>query len=116
MFDQIETHLTGPADATFHKTEIESRITAHQAAEKHAARERMVRFGEVANVIVGKIVDRRTVHPAAAARVLRDRDTELDAALPDRFVIIGAVESDRVDVPSGFLPVDPLGCAWNRTL
>jgi len=48
--------------------------------------------------------------------MLRDGDTELDAPLPNRFVVVRAVESDRIDVPSGLLPIDPLGCAWNLTL
>src|SRR5690242_2334841 len=84
VLDQVETHLTGPADATFHEAEVERGITAHETAEKHATREGMIRFGEVADEIVGKIIDRRAIHPATAASVLRARDAEFYAPLPHR--------------------------------
>ena len=57
----------------------------------------MVRFGEVADVVVGEVADGSAILPAAAARVLGHGHAEIDAALPERLVIIGAVEGDGID-------------------
>jgi len=48
--------------------------------------------------------------------VLGHRHAELDAALPQRLIVIGAVESDRITIPGGLLPIDSFRCAWNRPL
>src|SRR5262244_761248 len=105
MFNQVEAHLAGPADAAFHEAKIESRVAVHEAAEKNATREGVVRFGEVADVIVGEVSYRRAILPAAAARVLGHGHAELDAALPERVVVIGAVEGDGIAVPGRLLPI-----------
>src|SRR4026207_395398 len=68
VFDHIEAHLTGPAHAAFHEAEVEAGIAAHETAEENAARKRMVRFGEVADVVVGKVGDGGAVLPTAPAR------------------------------------------------
>src|SRR5687767_15894324 len=105
VFDHVETHLAGPTHAALHETEVEARIAPHQTAEENSPRKRVVRFGEVADVVVGKVGDRGTVLPAAAARMLSHGDAELDAPAPERLVVIGTVERDGVAVPGGFLPV-----------
>ena len=67
VFDQVEAHLTGPAHAAFHEAEIEAWVTAHETAEENAAREGVVRFGEVADVVVSEVADRSAILPAPAA-------------------------------------------------
>src|SRR5690348_1879717 len=99
MFDQVEAHLAGPAHAAFHEPEVQGRVTVHETAEKNAACERVIGFGKVTDVIVCEVRDRGAIVPAAAPGVLGNRDAELDAALPYGFIIIRAVQRDRVDVP-----------------
>src|SRR5215471_9873979 len=116
MFNQVETHLAGPADAAFHEAKIESRIAVHQAAEKNTAGKHVVRLGEVADVIVGEVSDGGAILPAAAARVLGHGYAELNAPFPKRLVVIGAVEGDGVAVPGRFLPIDSLRRARDLSL
>src|ERR1044071_7887929 len=76
----------------------------------------MVRFGKVAYVIIGKVTGRRAIHPTAAARVLSHGHPELDTSLPDRLIIVRAVQGDRIAVPGGLLPIDTFRRARNRSL
>ena len=57
VLDQVGAHLTGPAHTAFHEAEIEARVAAYDAAEENASRERVVGFGEVADVVVGEVAD-----------------------------------------------------------
>ena len=78
------------------------------AAQEHAAREGVVRLGEVPHVVVGEVADRGPIGPARAARVLGHRDAELDAAPPERLVVVRAVERDVVAVPRRPARIDAL--------
>src|SRR5262249_9708946 len=114
VFDQIGAQLTGPADAAFHEAEIEARVAPHQTTEENPPREGVIRCGEVANVVVGKVADGTAVRPAATARVLSHGDTQVNTALPEWIIIEWAVEGDGIDVPRGFLRIDTFRCARNR--
>src|SRR5437763_1715985 len=63
----------------------------------------MVTLAEHADVVVDIAGDRPAVLPAERAGVEAGRDVELPALLPQRVVVVGAVEAVRV-VPQG-----PLG-------
>ncbi len=67
VFDQVEAHLTGPAHTAFHEAKIKAWITVHETAEENTTRESVVRFSEVADVVVSEVVDRRAILPAPAA-------------------------------------------------
>src|SRR6266545_5573828 len=67
VFDQVGAHLTGPAHTAFHESKIEAWVTVHETAEENTTRESVVRFSEVADVIVSEVVDRRAILPAPAA-------------------------------------------------
>src|SRR5438093_10234998 len=55
VFDQVETHLTSPAHAAFHEPEIEPWIASHETTEENAPREGVVRFGEMADMIIDEV-------------------------------------------------------------
>src|SRR5258706_1471891 len=114
VFDQIETHLTGPTDAAFHEAEIETREAVDETTEENPARERMVRFGEVTDVVVSKVADRGAILPATAARMLGHGYAEIDTALPDWIVVIRAVQRDGIDIPSGLPRIAALRRGWNQ--
>ena len=67
VFDQVGAQLTGPANAAFHEAKIEAWVTVHETAEENTTRESVVRFSEVADVVVSEVVDRRAILPAPAA-------------------------------------------------
>src|SRR4051812_24069966 len=114
VLDHVEVHLACPAHPAFHEAEIQARMTPDDSAQEHAAREGMVRLGEVPDMVVGEVADRGTILPAGAAGVLRHRDAELFAALPERLVVMRAVESDVVAVPRCFASVDALRGGGNH--
>ena len=116
MFDQVEAHLTGPAHAAFHEPEIEPWVASHETTQENAPREGVVRFGEVADVVVGEVADGGAIRPADAACVLGHGHAEVDAPLPQRLVVIGAVEGDGIAVPGGLLRIDSLRRARDRPL
>ena len=91
-------------------------MAAHHSSQEDAAREGVVRLGEVADMVVGEVADRGAVGPARAAGVMRDRDAQLLAALPERLVVVRTVERNVVAVPGGFLRVDACCCGGNRPL
>src|SRR5205807_8798536 len=74
------------------------------------------RLCEVSDVVVGKVADRPPIGPARATRVLGDRHAELDTPLPERLIVVRAVERDVVAVPGGPLRIAAFGRRWNRAL
>ena len=116
MLDQVEVQLARPAHAALHEAEIQARVAAHHSSQEDAAREGVVRLGEVADMVVGEVRDRRAVGPARAAGVMRHGDAQLLAALPERLVVVRTVERNIVAVPGGFLRVDACCCGGNRPL
>ena len=88
----------------------------HETAEENAAREGVVRFSEVADVVVSEVVD-RTSDPASAHCLSvgsPPRRARHNAA--KRLEVVGAVERDSITIPGGLLPIDSFRCAWNRSL
>src|SRR4030095_11043542 len=67
VFDPVEAHLTGPPHSAFHEAEIEAWVASHETTQENTPREGVVRFSEVADVVVGEVTDGGAVLPAATA-------------------------------------------------
>ena len=116
VLDHVEVHLARPAHPAFHEAEIETRMAAHHSAQENAAREGMIRLGEVSDMVVGEVADRGAILPARAAGMLCHGDAQLFAALPEKLVVVRAVQSDVVAVPRRLPRVDALRRGGNHTL
>src|SRR5689334_25406407 len=96
MLDQIAEQLSGPADAAFEEGEAQLGEAPGDAAEEDRLRNRMAGCGEMADMVVDEI-RRRVPQALAAGRAMEGRrDAELDAFLPDRVVVVLAVDSQHV--------------------
>src|SRR5215472_1937466 len=96
VLDQIGKELGGPADPAFEKGEIDIRETPRDPAQEQRLGDRMAGGGEMADMVEGEIARRVAQAKAAAAGVKGWRHLELAAFLPDRVVIVVAVEPDLV--------------------
>jgi len=87
-----------------------------ETAQENAPRKRVVRFGEVADVVISEIADGRAILPAAATRVLGHCHAEFDAPPPQRLVVIRTIEGDGIDLPSRIPRIAFVGRRGNRPL
>src|SRR5205807_4459926 len=96
MLDQIGEQLAAPADAAFEKPKMHVREAPRHAAEEQRLGHGMPGGGEMADVVVGEIARAIAQPQAAAAGVEGRRHLQLAAFLPDRVVIVVAVETELV--------------------
>ena len=77
--------------------------------------ERVVALREVPEVVPHEVGRQAAVRPPHRTAVAGDRDAEVDEALPDRVVVEGAVDSERVDVDASLGRVRlPFGVGLDR--
>ena len=96
MLDQIGEKLAAPADAAFEEAEAQIREAPRDAAEEQPLRHRVPGRREMADMVEGEIARVVAQSEAAAAGVEGRRDAEFAAFLPDRIVIVVAVEAELV--------------------
>src|SRR5262245_29650700 len=112
MLDQIGEELAAPSDAALEKPEIEVREPPRHAAAEQRLGHGVARGSEMPDMVVGEIAGGVAQAEAAAAGVEGRRDLQLAAFLPDRVVVVVAVEAELVIMcrEAGDFRVDPLGC------
>ena len=96
--DEIGDEVARPADAALQHGEAELRKAVRDAAEDERSCKGVAGICEVADVIVGEAPHRFSPLGAHAAGVRGDRDFQIDAALPERVVVVRALEPERVHV------------------
>ena len=94
--DEIGVERRRPRHAALEETEVEVGEAASDTTEEQRLGERVVALAEHADVVVHVARDGRPVLPAHGRRVERGCDAELPALLPDRVVVVRAVESEGV--------------------
>src|SRR6185503_3499024 len=96
MLHQVGEQLAAPADPAFEEPKAQIGEAPGHAAEEETLGDGVSGRREMADMVEGKV--RRVVaQPKAAAAGVEGRgDAELAASLPDRVVIIVAVEAELV--------------------
>ena len=97
MLDQIGEQLAAPADPAFEKAEAQIGEAPRHAAEEQGLGDGMAGGGEMADMVEGEVRRRIAQAEAAAAGVEGRRDLQLAAFLPDRVVIVLAVDAELVE-------------------
>src|SRR5262249_44157994 len=97
VLDQIAEQLAAPADATLEEGEAQVREAPGQPAEKQRLGDVVASVGEVADVVEREV--RRAVALAvrAASGMEGRRDAELAALLPERVVVVLAVDAELIE-------------------
>ena len=94
--DEVGVERRGPRHAALEEPEVEVGEPAGDATEEQRLGQRVVALAEHPDVVVHVARDRRPVLPAHGRRVEGRRDAELAALLPDRVVVVRAVETEGV--------------------
>src|SRR5213080_3811810 len=110
MLHQIAEQLRAPAATAFEEGEAQFREAPRHAAEEDALGGGMAGIGEMADMVVGEVGRRIAQRLIAAGAVEGRGDAELAARLPDRVVIVDAIDTehlvpDREAVAVGVLPL-----------
>ena len=95
--DDVGQHDDGPRRAALEEREVERRKAAGDAAHQHRLGVRVTGLREMADVVVHVRTGRAETDGLTTA-VYGDRDTEVDAALPHRVVVVRAVDAEDVVV------------------
>src|SRR5206468_220693 len=95
--DQLGIEAAGPGDPTFKEREAQAGETTGYAAEEGRFAHRLGGVGEVADVVVNEVRRRVATGITAALAVGHDRDLELGATLPERVVVMRAVDAEGID-------------------
>ena len=97
MLDQVAEQLAAPADAALEEREAQVGEAPGHAAEEQRLGDVVAGRGEVTDMVEGEV--RRAVALAigAAAGMEGRRDAELAAFLPQRVVIVFAVEAELIE-------------------
>src|SRR5262245_47162013 len=97
MLDQIAEELAAPADAAFEEGETQIGEAPGHAAEKQSLGDVMAGRGKMTDMVEGEV--RRAVALAigAATGMEGRRNAELAAFLPQRIVIVFAVEAELIE-------------------
>src|SRR5215469_11352401 len=96
MFDEIAEQLTAPPDAAFEERETQIREAPRHAAEEQRLGDIVAGCREVADMVEGEVRRAHALAVTAAAGVEGRGDAELAAFLPDRVVIVPAVDAELV--------------------
>ena len=94
--DEVAQQLHAPRDSTFEEREVQRGEAVRDPTEEHGLRERVPGGAEVPNVVEHVARRRRAQSVTLRARVHGDRDSEVDAARPQRVVVMVAVEREEV--------------------
>ena len=98
--DQVAVQAARPTYAAFQKGEAQPREAARHAVQKDGLADRLAGLGEMPDVVIDE-VRHRAAHPDARRRGMEARgNADLQALGPDRIVVVGAVDPQRV-VPDG---------------
>src|SRR5262249_10908815 len=97
MLDQVAEQLAAPADAALEKREAQIGEAPGHAAEEQRLGDVVAGRGEVADVIEGKVGRAVALAIGAAAGMEGRGDAELTALLPERVVVVLAVESELIE-------------------
>src|SRR5262249_27238515 len=97
VLDQVTEQLAAPADAALEEREAQIGEAPGHAAEEQRLGDVVAGRGEVTDVVEGEV--RRAVALAigAAAGMEGRRDAELAALLPERVVVVFAVEAELIE-------------------
>src|SRR5438067_10873838 len=100
MLHQIAEQLRAPADTAFEEGEAQFREAPGNAAEEDALGGGMAGIGEMADMVIGEVGRRIPQRLIAAGRMESRRDLDVAALLPDRVVVVDAVDAEHL-VPHG---------------
>ena len=95
--EQVGVELGRPGDATFQERQAQLGESPRHSSHDQRAADRLLRGGEVAEVVVDVVLRRHPAPPPVADAVERRHHAELDAARPQRVVVVEAVVAERVD-------------------
>src|SRR5262249_48704119 len=96
MLQQVAEQLRAPADPAFQEREAQLRETPGNAAEEDALGRGVAGIREMADMVVGEVGWAIAKRLIAAGRVEGRGDPELAAGLPDRVVIVDAVDAEHL--------------------
>ena len=119
MLDQVAEQLAAPAGPALEKGETQIGEAPGHAAEEQRLGDGVPGRGEMADMVEGEVRRRVALAVAAAAGVEGGRDLQLAAFLPERVVIVVAVDAELVEArakraTSGSRPWQPLATAGAR--
>ncbi len=95
--DEIAIQAASPSDSAFEEPELEFRKAPRHAGKEKSLAQPFAGRGEVADVVVHVVIDRRAKAQSLGARMKGRRDFQFDALGPYRVVIVSAVEAERVE-------------------
>src|SRR5262249_59853482 len=97
VLDQVTEQLAAPADAALEEREAQVGEAPGHAAEEQRLGDVVARRGEVTDVIEGEVGRTVALAVGAAAGMECRRDAELAALLPQRVIVVFAVESQLIE-------------------
>ncbi len=95
--EHVGVELRRPCHATFQEREVDAREPPGHPTHQQRPARRLLRGGEVAEVVVDVVRRGDAAAPAVADAVERGGDAELGAACPQRVVVVRAPVAERVD-------------------
>src|SRR5262249_61611352 len=112
MLHQVAEELAAPAHAALEKCETQIGEAPRHAAQEQRLRHGVAARGEMADVIEAEVRRAVALAVAAAAGMEGRRDAELPALLPQRVVVVLAVQPELVEALSqaADVGVHPRGC------
>ncbi len=93
MLDQVGEELAAPAHAAFEKCKMQIGEAPRHAAQEQALGDGVAGGGEMADMVEGEVGGRIAQTEAAAAGMEGGRDAEFAAFLPNRVVVVIAVDA-----------------------
>src|SRR5579885_243100 len=102
MLDQVAEQLAAPADAAFEEGEAQIGEAPGDTAEEQRLGDVVPGRSEMADMVAREVGRAHPLAIAAAAGVEGRGDAEFPAFLPDRVVVIVAVESELVEAERVF--------------
>ena len=97
MLDQVAEQLAAPADAAFEEGEAQIGEAPGHAAEEQRLGDVVAGRGEVTDMVEGEVGRAVALAIGAAAGMEGRRDAELAALLPQRVVVVFAVEAELIE-------------------
>src|SRR3989442_5080294 len=100
VLDQVAEQLAAPADAALEEREAQIGEAPGHAAEEQRLSDVVTGRGEVADVVESEVGRAVALAIGAAASMEGRRDTKLAALLPERVVVVVAVEAELIEALS----------------
>ena len=98
VLQDVAVQAAGPPDPALQESEVKHWKPMRNPAEKQRFAHSLTGCGEVADMVIHVVGHRAPAAPALAAGVGRRRHAQLQAPLPERIVVVVAVQSQGVDV------------------